>query len=73
MVLRKGYQILHKGDHEIKISLRLLYTSSFISRFITNSKSLELAIEIITIYEINVSTNSPYFYWYILYIVYSIL
>jgi hypothetical protein len=45
-------RVLPKGDHTIKISLRLLNTSSFRSRFITNSKSLELVIEIITIYEI---------------------
>ena len=50
-------RVLPKGDHTIKISLRLLNTSSFRSRFITNSKSLELVIEIITIYEINDTTQ----------------
>ena len=56
-LLQLGIRVLHKGDHKIKISLRLLNTSSFRSRFITNSKSLELVIEILTIYEIIATTQ----------------
>ena len=56
-LLQLGIRVLHKGDHKIKISLRLLNTSSFRSRFITNSKSLELVIEILTIYETIATTQ----------------